>query len=61
MNQPKANYTELELKPGDQFLYLFDYGDGHEFDVTVQSFNPASPPGEYPRLLSRRGRAPRQY
>lgn len=57
----QVRLSELGLKPGDRFLYLFDYGDGHEFEVTVQSFNPASPPGEYPRLGSRRGRAPRQY
>jgi len=52
---------DLGLQPGGRFLYLFDYGDGHEFEVRVQAFNPAAPPDEYPRLASRQGRAPRQY
>jgi len=52
---------QLELQEGQVFLYLFDYGDQHEFDVTVLRINPVAPKGEYPRVVSYHGIAPPQY
>jgi len=51
----------LDLKVRSQFLYYFDYGDSHEFDVQVKQINPAAPKGAYPRLVAQHGQAPLQY
>lgn len=42
------------------FLYSFDFGDSHEFDVKVLGMAPRDA-GDYPRLVEARGEAPRQY
>lgn len=53
---------ELGLAPGRLLLYLFDYGDNHEFDVEVMDLNPLAPKGQYPKILSYPGvNAPKQY
>ncbi len=52
----------LELKQGQGFLYLFDYGDEWRFDVRVAAVNDAADPGAaYPRLVESVGAAPEQY
>ncbi len=51
----------LGLKPGKKFLYLFDYGDQHEFDVEVREVQAAGRAGTYPRVVDKKGRAPKQY
>ena len=51
----------LDLQPARKFLYLFDYGDGHEFDVEVMAVNSAAPSGAYPRIVGEKGKAPPQY
>jgi hypothetical protein len=51
----------LELIPEKKFLYLFDYGDNHEFDVTVLSINPQASKGKYPKIIAKQGKAPPQY
>ena len=52
---------DVELKEGGSFLYLFDYGDGHEFEVTLLQRDLLAPKGDYPRITGRQGRAPEQY
>ena len=51
----------LNLQPGGKFLYFFDYGDSHEFDVQVLHVNPSAPKGNYPRIAAKQGKAPPQY
>jgi hypothetical protein len=51
----------LGLKAGQRFVYLFDYGDGHEFDVEVREIKPKAKRGYYPRIAAKHGRAPAQY
>jgi hypothetical protein len=51
----------LDLKPGRRFLYLFDYGDNHEFDISVVRIDLVTHRGDYPRIVAARGRAPQQY
>jgi hypothetical protein len=51
----------LGLKVGQRFLYYFDYGDSHEFDVQVLRIHPSAPPGKYPRIVARQGQSPPQY
>ncbi len=43
---------QLGLAPGRKLLYLFDYGDNHEFDVEVIDLNPIAPKGKYPKILN---------
>ncbi len=52
---------QLDLHKGQTLLYLFDYGDQHEFDVTVLRINSLAPKGEYPRTLEYHGKSPPQY
>lgn len=52
---------QLELKEGQRFLYLFDYGDGHEFDVQVMRIDSEAEKGNYPQLVALRGDSPPQY
>ena len=52
---------DLGLKPGQKFLYLFDYGDEHTFEVEVVEVIPDAPTGRYPRLIEGKGNAPEQY
>jgi hypothetical protein len=51
----------LGLKVGGRFLYYFDYGDSHEFDVKVVSITTSAPRAAYPRIVARRGQSPAQY
>ena len=51
----------LDLQPGQKFLYYFDYGDSHEFDVQLMTINPAGAAGQYPRVVGQYGQAPPQY
>jgi hypothetical protein len=57
----EAILGELGLVPKHKFLYLFDYGDGHEFEVQVAAIRLQPEPGEYPRILERSGKPPEQY
>jgi Plasmid pRiA4b ORF-3-like protein len=50
----------LGLVPKHSFLYYFDFGDSHEFDVKVLALVPRDA-GDYPRLVEAKGEAPRQY
>ena len=51
----------LELDEGQEFMYLFDYGDEWRFKVRVHDINPDAPEGEYPRIVESVGEAPKQY
>ncbi len=52
----------LGLKKGQEFMYLFDYGDEHRFRVKVDAVNAvADPDAVYPRVVESVGDAPEQY
>lgn len=57
--------TQLEslgLKKGQEFMYLFDYGDEHRFRVKVDAINAnADANVSYPRVVESVGDAPEQY
>jgi hypothetical protein len=57
----EAVVGELGLTKGHKFLYYFDYGDCHEFEVEVVDIRPQAEPGEYPRVVDAKGDAPPQY
>jgi hypothetical protein len=52
---------ELGLTPKHKFVYFFDYGDSHEFEVEVIGIRPRAEPGDYPMLVDSQGEAPPQY
>ena len=52
---------ELGLAAKQKFIYLFDFGDEHAFQVDVLNTRPQAEKVEYPRVVEKRGRAPKQY
>jgi hypothetical protein len=56
-----AELGALGLVPKHKFIYFFDYGDSHEFIVTVVGIERRTDDGDYPRVIEARGKAPRQY
>lgn len=63
----KARYSShthlanLRLRLKQRWLYLFDYGDQHEFDVQLIATSSDRPHGDYPRLIEQHGQMPPQY
>lgn len=54
--------ASLNLRKGQNFLYLFDYGDEWRFNVKLHAINEnGDPEAEYPRLVESVGTAPQQY
>lgn len=52
----------LELEAGQDFLYLFDYGDEWQFHVRVEAIDEtADADASYPRIVESAGEAPLQY
>ena len=51
---------DLGLAEKCSFLFLFDFGDCHEFDVKITGLAPL-PEGFEPRVVRCRGRRPKQY
>jgi hypothetical protein len=57
----QAVIGELGLTPKHKFLYYFDYGDSHEFEVEVVDISARAERGKYPRVIESKGQAPAQY
>jgi hypothetical protein len=57
----EVSLGSLRLKLGQSFLYLFDFGDDHQFHIEVFGQALVAPRGRYPRVVGKQGRAPRQY
>jgi hypothetical protein len=53
--------SRLPLRMKQRFLYLYDYGDQHEFDVQIFAANAETPRGHYPKVIKRHGKMPSQY
>lgn len=53
---------ELNLKQGQKFLYLFDYGSELRFKMRVHAIKTDAPDdADYPRIVERVGKMPNQY
>jgi len=53
---------DLNLRMKQRFLYLFDYGDDHRFEVQLVEVDPGAPKEEdYPRIVESHGEDPVQY
>jgi hypothetical protein len=57
----EAVIGQLGLVKRHKFLYYFDYGDSHEFEIEVTDIRPEAEQGEYPRVVESQGAAPEQY
>jgi hypothetical protein len=61
-NVQTTTIEDLDLKPEQEFMYLFDYGDEWRFKVQVHvASEDADPDAAYPRLAESVGEAPPQY
>jgi len=57
----EAIIGELGLVVKHKFLYYFDYGDSHQFEVEVVDIRPQAKAAKYPRVVEKHGKAPAQY
>lgn len=57
----EAVIGELGLAAKHKFLYYFDYGDSHQFEIEVVGIHPEAEGVTYPRVAESRGEAPPQY
>lgn len=61
---PPANEAilgKLGLSLHHKFLYLFDFGDNHEFEVEVVAITPKAKRAKYPRIVESKGESFPQY
>ena len=52
---------DVPLRVGQTMIYLFDFGDQWEFDVTLERIDPPDASVQAPIVLGARGEAPEQY
>ncbi|WP_394850560.1 SEC-C domain-containing protein [Pendulispora brunnea] len=57
----RTQLASLNLKPGRQFLYLFDFGDELRHAITVKDTGTVASDVEYPRVVESAGWPPPQY
>jgi len=60
-NPTSTKLGDLNLKEGQRFLFVFDFGDDHQFGIEVEGFGRAVSGKKYPLILEEKGRAPKQY
>ena len=60
-NVQTTTLEELDLQLGQEFMYLFDYGDEWRFKVRVHAIDPKALDRDYPRIVETVGAAPEQY
>jgi hypothetical protein len=53
--------ASLGLRMKQRFLYIFDYGDEHRFEIQLLSANPNAPQADYPCIIETHGDNPPQY
>jgi len=51
----------LGLKKGQEFYYLFDFGDSWWHQITVEKTGEEADEGTYPGIVERKGASPEQY
>ena len=57
----KTKISQVWKKPKDKMLFLFDYGDGWRWIITLKAFGEKQSGVKYPQVLSVKGEAPEQY
>ena len=62
--RPKSSsrkFKELSLRKNQKFLFVFDFGDDHQFGIIVKDFDEVQKDKMYPLILESKGKAPKQY
>jgi len=57
----RIRIDSLALRPGQKFLYLFDYDDEWWHEVELVGVSEKVPRGSYPRVVKKQGKSPPQY
>jgi hypothetical protein len=57
----EVRLDELELRPGQRLLYIFDFGDNLRHSVEVLEVVEGAASGGSPRIVESHGKAPAQY
>jgi len=57
----RTQLASLSLKPGREFLYIFDFEDELRHDITVKGTGIVEDGAEYPRVVESVGEPPPQY
>jgi hypothetical protein len=52
---------EFNLQKKQKFMFVYDYGDDHQFCIKVDDFGDIQKDTIYPRILEEKGKTPRQY
>jgi hypothetical protein len=60
-NSARTRLDTLGLKAGQQFEYLFDFGDSWWHEVTVDQVGQVVSGRRYPVIVEKHGRSPAQY
>ncbi len=60
-NAAQTTIESLNLREGQVFYYLFDFGDDWWHEITVEKADGTADDGEYPRIIERKGDSPEQY
>ena len=59
--QSNIRLQRLPLRLKQRFLYLYDYGSEHRFQVQLIDTGHDQPTGTYPRIVEQHGKMPPQY
>lgn len=51
----------LGLFERQRFVFHFDFGDNHRFDISVDAISGRAPRAKLPRVVAQKGKSPRQY
>ena len=57
----ETRLDDIQLSPGQQFEYLFDFGDSWWHEVLVEEINRVVRGAKYPQIREKRGTSPPQY
>jgi hypothetical protein len=57
----QVTLADLDLRTGQRFLYVFDFGDNLHHEIEILDVFPAPAHGKFPRLVESHGAAPPQY
>ena len=60
-NAATTKIEDLGLKKGQQFEYLFDFGDRWWHEIIVEQTDGEVEKGRYPRIIEKHGKSPPQY
>lgn len=60
-NSSSTKLKELNLFKEQKFLFVFDFGDSHHFEILVEDFGESKKGTVYPVVLEETGDAPEQY